>query len=166
MVNKAMENDIRRWMRMAENVGSDGSSEALVFIGKAARKFGRARLSGGNCGTFALALATRLKEIGLRPTIAFIYRWHEEENFSNVDDLVGSEPDIYHVVVMLGDRMFDASGETNVNALLTLTVREYRDREPSLLRDIGMDEPAVHTLIEEDTNWSITSAAFLVAMKS
>ena len=61
--------------------------------------------------------------------------------------------------------MFDASGETDVNTLIALAVREYRDSQPGFFRDVGMDEPAIHDLVENDTNWSIPTAAFLHVMK-
>jgi hypothetical protein len=157
--------NIRKIITLIETAGSDGSREALTLVDKAAKKFGRARLTAGNCGTFALALATCLREQGFIPNIAFIYRWMEDVDSIDIDVLAEHEPDIYHVVVMLGDRMFDFSGETNVDGLMAFSVREYRDREPGFLRDIGMDEPAIHSLIEHDTNWSITTAAFLQAMR-
>ncbi len=116
---------------LGEASKKDTVSTTLSFIERAADKLGRDRLAGGNCGTFSLALAYCLKDLGKIPTLGFLYRFFEEDNISDIDGLAGTDPDIYHVVVMLGDRMFDASGETNVNALVALSLRAYGDREPA-----------------------------------
>lgn len=147
---------------LRERSEDDPAEIALALINKGAQKFGRSRLAAGNCGTFALALAWSLREKGFRPSLGFLYRFEE----GNIDDLASSEPDIYHVVMMLGDRMFDAAGEIDVNDLLALSMREYRDPEPGFLQHVGMDEPAALSLIENDTNWSINTGTLRAALKS
>lgn len=139
----------------------DGSTLALSLIDKAAKRFGRDRLSGGNCGTFALALAMALQEQGLAPTLAFSYR--EKGRCDTIEEVIEAETDIYHVVVMLGERMFDATGETNADALLRLARMEYGDRRPSFFRDIAVDDFAMHQLISTETNWSINTGTFRAA---
>lgn len=80
--------------------------------------------------------------------------------------LVGTDPDIYHVIVMLGDRMFDAAGEIDVNYLVRVSQREYRDTNPGFFKDIGMDETAIRELIINDTNWSISTERFYAVLKN
>lgn len=156
---------MRKSINLFEMDDENGSFQALSLIDAAAEKFGRYNLAAGNCGTFALALSNNLRSRGYKPTIALLHRWYEEDDYSNgIDGLVETDPDIYHVVVMMGDKMFDASGETSISDLLSLSIREYKDKNPGFIRDIGIDEEALHTIIEHDTNWSIPVKVFEKAM--
>ncbi len=152
--------------RIVENASGDGSVEALAAIEKAAKKFGRHALSGGNCGTFSLALATHLRDLGFSPEIAFIFRYRDDVDckYKRIADVIELETDIYHVVVTLGDRMFDATGETSLGTLIHLATTQYGDREPGFWPHAKIDDRELRSLIEHDTDWSVTSSAFYTAI--
>jgi len=139
--------------------------EINELIKKASEKFGVMNLSSGNCGVFALALGRLLSEKGLEPKINFLFKFREDENINTIDNLSNSEPDIYHVVLSLNDKIYDGTGETSIEKLLELSVREYNDFEPMYLKDVGLEENALRAVIEFDTNWFIPEYDFYSFLK-
>lgn len=139
--------------------------EINELIQKASEEFSVMNLSSGNCGVFALALGRLLSEKGLEPKINFLFKFREDENINTIDNLSNSEPDIYHVVLSLNDKIYDGTGETSIEKLLELSVREYNDFEPMYLKDVGLEENALRAVIEFDTNWFIPEYDFYSFLK-
>lgn len=157
--------NIRELVNLVETYEEGAVSASVQLINRAANKFGRYNLAAGNCGTFAFALAICLRQKGFTPSFALIHKYQEENDYSlGVDALLNTDPDIYHIVTLVDGHMFDASGEISTNDLLKLSIREYSDTHPGFIQNIGMDEIAIRDIIENDTNWSISTASFLQAM--
>lgn len=144
---------------------SENNNSIEKIINNAANKFGRINLSSGNCGNFSLALAKTLKEKGFSPEIGLLYAYYNGEDFDSVDDLAASEPKIYHVVVLCNDKIYDGTGEITTEDLVDFSIREYGDHQPMFMTDINADEIALETIVNFETDWSITKEQFFDSFK-
>lgn len=134
------------------------------LIEKAVEKFGRINLSNGNCGQFSLALAQQLIDKGFKPKIGVLHKYDEE--VTDLDELASQEVPVYHVVLILNDKIFDSTGEITTYDLVQFSKREYRDSAPSYIKDIGVNEISLHSIIESETNWYIPKEMFYNFFKS
>ncbi len=139
--------------------------EIEKIIETSANKFGRINLSSGNCGKFALALGEYLAENGIESKINILFKYHEDQDVNTIDELAGSDPDVYHVVLSVGDKIYDGTGETSIEKLLEFSVAEYKDFEPMYMKDVGLKESSLEAVVEFDTNWSIDKSNFLEFFK-
>lgn len=130
----------------------------LEIINKSARNFGVINLSSGNCGQFALALADKLINKGYKASIGILHKYDEE--VGDLHDLASEEVDIYHVVVVVDDKIFDGTGKITTEDLIQFAIKEYRDDSPSYITAIDVDELALHTIIDFETNWNIKKEIF------
>lgn len=130
----------------------------IGLIEKSAEEFGRINLSSGNCGQFSIALAKKLIDIGYDASIGILHKY--DEDVSNLDELAAEELPIYHVVVLVEDSIFDGTGEITVDDLIKLSTLEYRDNEPSYIKDIDINDMALDTIINFVTDWSIPKEKF------
>lgn len=137
-------------------------AKILALIEASAKHFGRINLSSGNCGQFAIALAYKLKDIGIEARLGFLHKY--DTDAPDLEGLASIEPDIYHVVIHIGDNMYDATGKVTVDDLVMFSRREYYDDSPGYLQCIfncdRYDDLAVHTIVEFETNWEIENADF------
>jgi hypothetical protein len=143
---------------------NDGHNAVLTLIQRAVKRFGVDRLSGGNCGTFALALATHLEQLGYQPKLGFFYL-RREQRCTTIHEVIASETDIYHVFVMLNGRHYDGTGEVSVDDLFAIARDQYDDDDPSDFTDIDVDDRAMLSLIDNDTDWNLDAVAFYRAMQ-
>lgn len=134
------------------------------LIEKAAEEFGRINLSNGNCGQFALALSQKLIDKGIKPSIGVLHKYYDD--IKDIDDLASEEIPIYHIVVIVNDKIYDATGEITTLDLLNFSVREYRDNDPAYIKEIDIDEMSLHSIIESETNWYISKEKFYDFFKS
>lgn len=132
--------------------------EVLKLIEESAQKFGRINLSSGNCGQFSLALAKKLIDKGINATIGVLHKY--DSDVTDLQELACEEVPIYHVVVTIEDKIFDSTGKITTQDLVDFSIREYRDDEPSYIKNINVEELALHTIINFETNWSINAETF------
>lgn len=139
------------------------------LIDSASKIFGRDNLSSGNCGNFALALASILIEKGLSPKIGILHFCDEDEYFDSIEDLSISEPNIYHVVLINDDKIYDSTGEIKKDYLIDFSIREYHDDQPMFMEGIDIKDEneyiALKTLCDFDTDWSISQDKFYNSIK-
>lgn len=113
------------------------------------------QLDGGNCGVFALGLARYIKKEmpEVEVTLGVL-----SESVGEVEDFIKtalySDIDIYHVVVIIEEHMYDGRGEIKVEELLELAESQYSDDSPTLycLSDIGSER--TRRIIEGNTNYN------------
>jgi hypothetical protein len=138
-------------------------SELLAAIKRCEDHYGE-NVAAGNCGMFALALCEFLKQQGKAPMMAFIYRDPADET-KTIKDVLALETDIYHVVVMFEGKLYDGHGETTADNLLDMAERQYGDGEPAYMTEVAPHDMDMLRLIENDTDWSITSQEFLAILR-
>ena len=137
-------------------------NDLIRLIDESAEKFGRINLSSGNCGQFSLALAQKLIDMGHTPTIGILHEYSDDIDIDdfNIDDLAGMELPIYHIVVSVNDSIFDSTGQITTENLVDFSIREYKDPSPGYISDIDVNDIALMTLINFDTNWNIPAETF------
>lgn len=151
----------------SENFKDDNSVHQFILsMTKIAKKRYRNSLYGGNCGTFALAMANILHDHNVQNIkIGFIVRDIDNE-INDLQEAHDKETDFYHVVLEYNDKFYDGSGEVSKLQLLEFSIQEYGDDEPAFFSDCNFDDPIVNTCIEFDTNWSISISAFYNYLKT
>jgi hypothetical protein len=154
---------VRNWITLLEN---DAGPIVLGLIAKAQNKFGADRLYGGNCGTFAYALGSILKEMGIEFKVGILFnqgRMEEGEKFST-ESIIMAETEIYHMVIVIENRIYDGDGEISEQQFVDYA-KPYDDPLPGgYLCDF--DDRYLPSLIEGETNWSIVPADFGGAMRA
>jgi hypothetical protein len=145
-------------MRWSEIIESSGKKNVLNLIKKASDYFGQDSLYGGNCGTFALALAEYINQ----PCYILIFCQNDFEDMEDVaiTDLIASEPRIYHCAVSIDGKIYDGDGSIDTNHIADWIFDEYDDDDPLLLR-YPSSEVKLDTLIGNDTDWNISVGVFL-----
>lgn len=110
-------------------------------------------MDGGNCGTFALALAKLCGE----PSIIYVISNSEDE-----EELLHGEPDIYHVIISINGVLYDSTGITDVDAAFSIAEQQYNN---SNAYDISYDYPKesnrIEAIIRANTNWSISTDQYI-----
>ena len=107
--------------------------EDIVELCKKVNK--KHRAFGGNCGSFALALARELTKQDIKCSLVVCSSIYDEDleemNYSPraYEDF---ETDIYHVALGIGDMLFDGSGEINLKTLKKIAKDEYDDSNPMI----------------------------------
>ena len=132
---------------------------ALDLVGAAREAVGEDRLSGGNCGTFALWLARGLADLGHEAKLGVVYR-EPEGGAEDVAAVTAAEADVYHVFVECGGRRYDGTGETDAGALLALALDQYGDPDPGYFAEIDPEDRDLLRLIEADTAWDLGAHEF------
>jgi hypothetical protein len=130
------------------------------LIRKAQEFFGVERLSGGNCGQFALALAHLSKS-----KIGLIFNDSHHINIETLKDLLDAETDVYHVFVeTAGGEKYDGTGKIDNNVLFSIAHGEYNDDNPGYFSDININDPMLLSIVRNETNWDIHVSEFLEIM--
>ena len=80
---------------------------------------------GGNCGSFALALARELPVNDKKLVLCYEYCGEELDDLSDFDDEL-----LYHVAFMCNDTIFDCTGTVDVKTLEKICFDNYGDRDP------------------------------------
>ena len=111
---------------------------------------------GGNCGMFAVAIGKIAQEEGQSASLVFATNAETEAELMN-------EPDIYHVVVQIGNEMFDGDGSTDVNELKRFCGVYYDDPDPYIYT-LSLDEGAI-TLVRQNTDWNTSWETFYQQLK-
>jgi hypothetical protein len=130
----------------------------LQLIQKVKSSFPENSLFGGNCGTFALALATILKENNIDTKIVVICEDVFEEE-ADIEDIETSDVSVYHVAVKVDGALFDGDGKVTGDSIADWIEEEYYDYSPAVFT-FELSEPGLRRLIENNTNWSISTAQF------
>lgn len=146
-------------LKLLENKSFDPIVDA---INKVANKIGRSSSYSGNCGMFALALATKFSD--MNPTLGIMYR--DDEHILDIPTLLSAETDIYHVVVYFSGKMYDGDGVTGEDELLRIAKVEYGDDEPGFFDEVDPFDRSVRALINNDTNWTISMQEFIKILNS
>lgn len=128
----------------------------LSLIEKAQDHWGKAALSGGNCGMLALAMTHALKDPSLRLGMAI-----EDIEATTARDILAAETDIYHVWIHDARQAYDGTGVMDLTASRQWIAEEYGDTDPHVVTGLDPFEPAVLSLIRNDTDWSISAGEFL-----
>lgn len=152
-------------MRKFIDILTETENAILALIGKAQAKFGAAKLYGGNCGTFAIALGTILTEMEIDFKVGILFnqdRMEPGEAFST-QAIIEAETDIYHVAIVIGNRIYDGDGEITEQAFVDYATA-YADSNPGGYL-VVFDDRWLRSLVENETNWSIPPAAFEKAMR-
>lgn len=119
--------------------------------------------SSGNCGMFALAL----REVLGSGDLVFVTNGSSPEYATDDDaeeNLMLGEPDIWHVALKVGDKLYDGTGEITIDDLDEIAYREYGDVEPFLTVWSDVNEPEFYKIIRNNTNWFIDKDEFVNAM--
>ena len=93
------------------------------------------RAFGGNCGSFALALARELSKQNIKCSLT-VCSSIDEEDLEEMDYSPRAyedfETDIYHVALYVGDTLVDGSGKISINDLKKIAREEYSDNNPEI----------------------------------
>lgn len=128
--------------------GTDTHSRILKCAALARKRVGKKQLLWGDCGQWAWAVVQYLDEPELKlGLISGIDR-----RAKTINDLAHGDPDIWHVFLDFKGRLFDGTGETDMDAIFGL-MDGYEDPENiQEWLDLKPDEP-LRRLISSDTNW-------------
>ena len=144
---------------------ADNKKIILSLIASAQKEYTVSKLSGGNCGTFALALARELEDRKIKGvTIGVLFK-DETQEAETPQQILDMETDVYHVVLEYANDRYDGTGKTTNTKLLQLAKRDYRDNNPSFVTDISPKDKHLVRLIDNDTNWNIDSNKFQMCFK-
>jgi hypothetical protein len=148
------------------------ADKARPDISKLCKKVTR-RLNtfGGNCGSFALALCTKLTELGHTVDLVICSNMQEfeEDSWTESDKLdwyLNGEPDIYHVVIRLdGDnnQLYDGDGATSIENLIDFCYDYYRDGNADIsawIIEDKQDYDMFYKIFRFNTNMSAHPIAF------
>lgn len=123
-------------------------------------RFGFDALSGGNCGTVAIAVHKKLKDVGVDASLVFV----TESEAGSYQDVHEHELDLYHVAVEVDGQYVDAAGRQNESELTEIAFIEYRDRYAKLFAGLDPTDAHVRRAIEWETSWGIDAAEFYAAL--
>lgn len=136
----------------------------LDMIKRAQKHFGRKKLYGGNCGTFALALANHFARKGQPLSLAVICydSWPDGENEDEdvtAYDIISADVPVYHVTISTKPLFYDGDGKVTGRKIQKWVHQEYRDENPALFV-FNLTEPGLAALIRSETSWSIPIETF------
>lgn len=135
----------------------------LSIIEIAQKHFGNNLLYGGNCGTFALALASILEEKSI-PTKLVVICEDVYETEAEPEDILASDARVYHVAVYANKFLYDGDGKVTPDSIADWIEEEYRDHNPAVF-NFDLHEPNLRRMIENSTNWNISTEKFYSVMK-
>jgi hypothetical protein len=72
----------------------------------------------GDCGIFAVALFKALAEQGIYGAMAFLIYDALNREPTDMDNLLNSEADIFHICVLINNKFYDFRGEVNKNEVI------------------------------------------------
>lgn len=135
----------------------------LSIIEIAQKHFGNNLLYGGNCGTFALALASILEEKSI-PTKLVVICEDVYETEAEPEDILASDARVYHVAVYANKFLYDGDGKATPDSIADWIEEEYHDHNPAVF-NFDLHEPNLRRMIENSTNWNISTEKFYSVMK-
>lgn len=150
-------------MRVME-IDNNPQKVILNLIKSAQKKFTTATLYGGNCGMFALAIGRILQKKGINVTLGFLIR-DEDNEYNTLRDAQAAETSFYHVVIEHNGIMYDGDGIASVDSLRKLALDEYDDSHPEYLGKYLITDRTALSVIDNETNWSITAYEFQKKLK-
>lgn len=104
---------------------------------------------GGNCGQVAFGIANYMVNKGQDVGIAFL----TNNDFEDEEELTQGEPNVYHVLLQMGDKFFDVSGEQTPDSMIIFASREYGDEDPALWDGFEIND-RTRRIINTQTQWS------------
>jgi hypothetical protein len=108
----------------------------------------------GNCGVFAYALGKYLLNKYKITNIGLVYGINFND-FKNVNDLIGTDVDIYHVLLDVADVYIDGDGVVNLSEIEKIAKDEYGDLYPTIVT-IPFDWKYNEDFILSNTNYSLS----------
>jgi hypothetical protein len=150
-----------RWSEISES-----KLDIVGLINSCQSHFGSGNLFSGNCGTFALALATILEEQGEVPRIVVICEdVYGDGDEAEPEDILTSDARVYHVAVYVRGSLFDGDGKVTNDSIADWIEREYNDFESAVF-NFDLYAPNLVRMVENSTDWNISTSTFLKFMKS
>jgi hypothetical protein len=122
--------------------------------------FGFDALSGGNCGTAALAVYTKLEDVGIPALLAFV----TEDEAASYQDVHEHELDLYHVAIEVEGQYVDGAGRQDASDLCEMAFIEYRDRHARVFGKLDPKDVHVRRAIDWETSWGIEAREFYQAL--
>jgi hypothetical protein len=123
-------------------------------------RFGFDALSGGNCGTVAIAVYRKLEDLGIGASLVFV----TEDEAGSYQDVHEHELDLYHVAMEVESQYVDGAGRQSASDLLAMASIEYRDQHAKIFTGLSPDDKNVRRAIEWETAWGIDAAEFYAAL--
>lgn len=145
-------------MRYFEIMENTIDINSIISVCK--KKFGDS-LYGGNCGMFSMALGQYLKDNGINSRYVVYSDFYDEDESDNitVSDLISYECQVYHIALYANGNLYDGDGSVNDNHILGWIEQEYGDDEVTI-NNFPFSDPKMSTLINNDTDWSISNKEF------
>lgn len=152
---------MRKWIDLMEGV-----DDINALIQKSVKTFGQDALYGGNCGMFALALNRYLAEKNVDSRFILICRdLFDDDGDISIQDVIAAETSIYHIVLNISGKIYDGDGQhPNLESIADWVEEEYSDDEAMVL-NYPYDSGIV-SLIDNDTDWTISAAEFLKVLNA
>jgi len=122
--------------------------------------FGADRLSGGNCGTFAMALGAICEDEGVPFSYGIVYE--DSDLIEDEVDLTEAEPDIYHMFLESAGKWYDGDGIADVDSLLGIAA-EYGNDNPGVFTEVA-NTGLVGRIVRNETDWDIPAPEFYNVM--
>lgn len=139
------------------------SSDAAVACYKHLEEaFGFDALSGGNCGTAALAVHKKLEDAGIQALLAFV----TEDEAGSYQDVHEHELDLYHVAIDVEGQYVDGAGRQDTSDLCEMAFIEYRDRHAKVFGGLDPKDAHVRRAIDWETSWGIEAREFYEALSN
>jgi hypothetical protein len=152
---------LREYIRSLLTESPRSGDFLLPKIELAQEAFGEGNLAGGNCGTFAMALAAICEDEGVPFSFGIVFE-DTDPPAEELVELTEAEPDVYHIILESGGVWYDGGGTTNVNELLSIA-GEYGDSEPGFFDEI-FDMKMMGRIVRNETNWDISTPRFYTTM--
>lgn len=122
----------------------------MIEIFRKLKKKSKVDLGGGNCGMVAYAISRYLHDkYDIDCQIGLITNAEDEK------ELIDGEVLVYHVFPIVEDRMYDETGQINIDYLLDFAHDQYGDFNPSMFTFfLPQEESTVARIILRQTNYN------------
>ena len=113
---------------------------------------------GGNCGTFALALAEIYNDS------CQIVMCHE---VADVDELQYGDVNVYHVVAKIEGKLLDGTGITTADAIYDIAEDQYSDYNADCTEfDFPQEKKIIGNIVNSNTNKTIEVSQYIELYKN
>jgi len=168
---KAVLNTIRKYVKYEISSSAKPKDRVLALIKAAEKKFGFDSLSGGNCGTFAIALGKIMIESGQDCDLFLMIGNVDLDEKPTQEQLEQGEYDFEHVLLHTKfngrDIFYDVTGRIPFSKIQKYCLDFHEKNYSGYLSEgwLEVDE-AGERIIRQNTDWSISVSTFYNFLKS
>lgn len=134
--------------------------DAVALTNHAREVWTTADMFCGNCGAFAFAVGSALKDVGHDGLEIVLFYNRKGEERLTAEEIVTCEAEIYHVALRVDGQLFDGDGPVTEAHIVTGVCSGYRDPSPGILA-LDFDDMDARLVVEDGTNWQRQPSSYL-----